>query len=498
MAGVGFELQKLVNKGTVFSTIKAFLYGSFLAAGPVILTVMTVGIIGWMSYGLFKVGILNLFTVTLVYTFAFSLILTGPSQIVFTRLVADKHFAKKLDHIYPAFLTSIVFITILALSVSIPFYIILKIYIPVGNLFLYKLFGILTFLADCLIWQIMGFISTTKEYQKVVWTYLFGTIFSILIAYFLIPTITIAGGLAGFCFGQWLIVIMLFRITTKQLERKKKWRNEFFSYFFRYPTIALGGLFINLGLWVDKFIFWAYFKQQQDGSLFYTFNYYDVPSFLAFLTIIPALVYFLILTETNFFKDYSVFVDNLLHQPLLIIEQKKKNMIETLKAGMRGMVRLQGIISLILIVFAEPILIFFGYRGVAIWLFRVLIIGAFFHVVNLNLNIFFLYYEMRIQALLVTVFFTIFNALFTIISIKLGTPFYGLGFLLATGLTCLFSWTYLMRSIEKIDFKIFTSQPLDAVVKRDKKRIIDKIRLALSVFKDRIKKRRSFNIEWHN
>ena len=495
MAGVGFELQKLVHKGTLFSTVKAFIYGSFLAAGPVILTVMNVGIIGWMSYGLFKVGILNLFTVTLVYTFAFSLILTGPSQIVFTRLVADKHFTKKFDDIFPAFITSLVFVSILGLSVSIPFYIILKIFIPVGNLFIYKLFGVLTFLSDCLIWQIMGFISTTKEYQKVIWTYLFGTIFSIFVAYLLIPKITIAGGLAGFCVGQWIIVILLFRITTKHLNCKKLWRKEFFSYFFRYPTIALGGLFINLGFWIDKFIFWAYFKQQQDGSLFYTFNYYDVPSFLAFLTIIPALVYFLILTETNFFKDYSIFVDNLLHQPLSIIEKKKNNMIITLKDGMKGMVKLQGIISLILIVFSEPILIFFGYRGVSIWLFRILILGAFFHVINLNLNIFFLYYEMRTQALLMTITFTFFNGAFTLISIKSGTPYYGLGFLAATAIVAVFSWCYLLYAIEHIDFKIFTSQPLDTVVKIEHKGINDKIRLAFSGLINRIKKRRSFNFK---
>lgn len=101
MAGVGFELQKLLRKGTLFSTIQAFLYGSILASGPVILTIVTVGIIGWMSYGLLQTGALRLFTVTIVYTFVFSLILTGPTQLLFTRFVADKHFTKEFDHIYP-------------------------------------------------------------------------------------------------------------------------------------------------------------------------------------------------------------------------------------------------------------------------------------------------------------------------------------------------------------------------------------------------------------
>lgn len=498
MAGVGFELQKLVKKGTLFSTVKAFLFGSFFAAGPLILTVMTVGIIGYLSFGFYNVGTVNLFTVTIVYTFAFSLILTGPTQLVFTRLVADKHYNKNFDHIFPAFLTSIFVVSVLALSLSIPFYIVLKVYIPVGNLFLYKLFGVLTFLAECLIWQIMGFVSTTKEYQKVVLTYLFGTIFSIVLAFILIPKITIAGGLAGFCAGQWLIVFLLLRLTTKKLKRKKYWRKEFFSYFSRYPSIAIGGILINLGLWIDKFIFWAHFEQQQDASLFYTYNYYDVPNFLAFLTIIPALVYFLILTETNFFTDYSKFIDTVLHQPLLIIEKRKNNMIVTLKEGMRGMVKLQGIITLLLIVFAEPLLIFLGYRGASIWLFRILLIGVFFHVVNLNLNIFFLYYEMRIEALLMTTLFVISNAGFTLLSIELGTPFFGLGFLAATALTCLISWPYLMRSVQKIDFRIFSSQPIDAVVKIERKGLLDRLKRSFSYLKFRTRKKRALNPEQFN
>ena len=476
MAGVGFELQKLLRKGTLFSTIQAFLYGSILASGPVILTIVTVGIIGWMSYGLLQTGVLRLFTVTIVYTFVFSLILTGPTQLLFTRFVADKHFTKEFDHIYPGFLTSAALVSILALSVAVPFYSFLEVYIPVGNLFLYKLFGILTFLGVCLIWQLMGFISASKEYHKVVRAYLGGTILSILAAYLLVSKITVAGALAGFCVGQWFIAIALFRISTKKLEKKHYWRKEYFQYFVRYKPIALNGLIYNLGFWADKLLFWAHFKQQQGASLFYTYNYYDVPNFLAFLTIIPALAYFLILTETNFYKDYSGFVHDVLHQPLLIIQNKKQDMIATLKEGMRGMVKLQCIVTLLLIIFAEPILVFLGYRGVSIRLFRILLIGVFFHVINLNLNIIFLYYEMRVKALYLTVLFAVTNTIFTLVSIRLGIPYFGLGFLCATLVTFAVSWPLLMYSIKRIDFAIFASQPIDAVVQTTKKRCWWKLR----------------------
>ena len=486
MAGIGFELQKLVRKGTLSSTIQAFLYGSILSSGPVILTILTVGIIAWLSYGIFHIGAINIFTVTIVYTFAFSLILTGAPQIVFTRYVADQEFAKRPEQIYPGLLTSLALVSALALLTAVPFYLILKVTAPVGNVLLYKIIAVLTFWGVSLVWQLMGFISTSKEYQKIVWSYLAGTIVSLVLAYFLVPKIAVAGGLAGFCAGQWLIAALIFHITTRHLPKKSRWAKEYFGYFRRYPRIALVGLFYNVGIWIDKFVFWEHFRQAQGASLFFTFNFYDVPNFLAFLTIIPALAYFLILTETNFYKDYSGFIDDVLSQPLLLIERKKEDMIATLKEGMKGMVRLQGIVTLLLIVFAQPFLVFIHYHGVSIWLFRIMLIGVFFHVVNLNINIIFLYYEMRAKALHMTLLFAGLNFVLTVLSIHLGTPFYGIGFLLATGITTAISWPLLIQSVRKIDFLIFASQPLDAVVKTEKKNLWQKLKERISGVRNRL------------
>lgn len=476
MAGIGFELQKLIRKGTLSSTIQAFFYGSIISSGPVILTILTVGIIAWLSYGIFQVGAVSIFTVTVVYTFAFSLILTGAPQIVFTRYVADKDFAKRPDEIFPGLIASLGLVTFLVFLVAVPFYLFLKVYVPVGNVLLYKIFGVLTFWGVSLIWQLIGFMSTSKEYQKLVWSYLGGTILSILLAYFLVPRFSVTGGLIGFCAGQWLIAGVIFHISTRHLKKKSYWSNEYFQYFRRYPQIALIGLVYNVGLWADKFIFWWYFKQQQGASLFYTFNFYDVPNFLAFLSIVPALAYFLILTETNFYKDYSHFIKGVLNQPLLLIENKKKEMIATLKEGMKGMVRLQGIVTLLLIVFAEPVLVFIHYHGVSIWLFRIMLIGVFFHVINLNINVIFLYYEMRKKALLLSTLFAGLNIVFTWVSIRLGTRFYGFGFLLAAGMTSLIAWPLLLKTVNQIDFLIFSLQPLSAVVQPDRRNVWQKIK----------------------
>jgi len=291
----------------------------------------------------------------------------------------------------------------------------------------------------------------------------------LFVAFLLIPSISVAGGMAGFCSGQFLIIVLLYRITTFNLEKKQYWRKEYFVYLKKYYIIALIGLFFNVGIWVDKFLYWNHFEESHGTSFFFTYNYYDVPYFLSFFSIIPAMAYFLILTETNFYRAYSSFIKDILSQPLLLIKQRKNDMITTLKEGMLGMLRLQSITTLLLIVFAEQLLIFLGYRGVSIWLFRVLLLGAFFHVLNMNINIIFLYYEMRTRALYLTILFAALNCIFTYISIQLGIQYFGFGFLLAGILTTAISWPLLMYSMKRIDFYIFANQPIESVINSDDK-----------------------------
>ena len=191
-------------------------------------------------------------------------------------------------------------------------------------------------------------------------------------------------------------------------------------------------------------------------------------------------------------------MNDILKQPHLIIQNKKKDMIATLKEGLIGMIKMQGIITLLLIIFAEPLLVFLGYKGVSILLFRILLIGVFFHVINLNFNIIFLYYELRKEALWLTMIFVLCNGLFTTISIRLGTPYFGFGFLLATVTTCLISWPLLLHSVKRIDFRIFASQPIDTVVKVQRNNIWRKIDFSSILPPKQMHKNENSYSEYHN
>ncbi len=461
MAGIGFELQKLLQRGTLAATIQAFLYGAMVASGPMILTVITVSIIGWLSRSLLVDGALKLFTLTITYTFAFSLILTAPFQQLLTRYIADKFFVKDLRHVFAGFMTHTAFVLGLALFLSGVFYHALVVTIPLDNITLYKITGVAVFVGQCFIWQLMAFISTSKEYQKIFLAYVLGTIVSIISAFVLIQSIGVVGALAAYGIGQWLIALIIFWIVIRGLDKRRWFTLEAFKTIQQYPLIALNGFFITLGVWIDKFVFYAHVRQTYGGNLFYSYNFYDVPNFLALMTLVPAMAYFLILAETHFYTDFKKFIDNVLHHPLLKIEQRKQEMLDSLQTGMWGVAKIQGIFALLVIIFANPLVIFLGYQGLSIPLFRILTIASFFYILILTLNVFYLYFEFRKEALLMSMTFCISNAVFTHITVLLGPRFYGLGMLISALGTLLIFWPHLIRKVQRIDYMMFSQQPIE-------------------------------------
>lgn len=95
MAGIGFELRKILARDSYSSTLRAYVYAGLLSAGPWVLSIISVMLIGIMSIGVvFPELLVRQFLVTTTYLFACSLITTGGLQVFFTRFVSDRLFEK--------------------------------------------------------------------------------------------------------------------------------------------------------------------------------------------------------------------------------------------------------------------------------------------------------------------------------------------------------------------------------------------------------------------
>ena len=102
MAGIGFELRKLLQRDSYFALVRAYAYAGLISSGPWVLSILGLVAIGVMSANIVVPNILvSRFQVSVTYLIAASLILTGGVQLGFTRWVSERLFSQQSDTIVP-------------------------------------------------------------------------------------------------------------------------------------------------------------------------------------------------------------------------------------------------------------------------------------------------------------------------------------------------------------------------------------------------------------
>jgi len=104
MAGIGFELRKLLQKDNYLGLCQAYAYAGIISSGPWVLSIIGILLVGLFSLGVVypQMAIVQ-FQVSVTYLILSSLILTGFIQLGFTRFIADALFRKQDDLVVPNF-----------------------------------------------------------------------------------------------------------------------------------------------------------------------------------------------------------------------------------------------------------------------------------------------------------------------------------------------------------------------------------------------------------
>ena len=93
MAGIGFELRKLLRRDSLLGMMQAYAYAGIISSGPWVLSIVGILVIGLMSISMVVPEFLiTQFQVSVTYLVAFSLTITGFVQLAFTRFTADRLF----------------------------------------------------------------------------------------------------------------------------------------------------------------------------------------------------------------------------------------------------------------------------------------------------------------------------------------------------------------------------------------------------------------------
>lgn len=355
MAGIGFELRKLMGKRSYAGLLQAYVYAGAIGSGPWVLS-----IIGIMLIGLFSIGfviphsLIAQFQVTVTYLFLISLIMTGTVQLSFTRFVADRLFAGDDNAILPNF-NGLVFV---AISVSIVGALPVAVFLFPEQTVLYRTLFVMGLAIMSAIWIATVFLTGMKQYRAILLIFLAGYSVTLLAALGFSRLLNMEGLLLGFVVGHFVLLTGMVWLIYHNYPSDHFIAFDIWKSAAMYRSLMITGFAFNLGVWVDKLMFWYHpgTGMQVIGPL-HASVIYDFPIFLSYISVIPGMAIFLVRIETDFVEYYQKFYDAVREGATLeYIERMRNHMVYYVQRGLFDIAKIQSITMLIFFTLKKSLL----------------------------------------------------------------------------------------------------------------------------------------------
>jgi uncharacterized membrane protein len=453
MAGIGFELRKLLRKESLGGLLQAYGYAGVISSGPWVLSILAMLVIGVIGQS--ADAQMTKFQVVITNLMAASLILTGLFQLAFTRFVADRLFEKRADLILPSYHGVVLVVLVCAGMLAVPFFVLAA---PHEGL-VYRALVIAIFTLFCMIWVATIFLSGLKQYKAIVGLFALGYGGSVLGSVGLAHLGT-EGLLMGFALGQAVLLGGMQWLILRNFESPVFIAFDAFLKRYRYPSLMLIGLLFNLGVWIDKIIFWAHPLTASSPVWFFGASViYDLPVFLAYLSVIPGMAVFLVRIETDFVEHYDGFYGAVRSGgSLQTIEAHRSGMVEHVRTGIVEIIKVQALAILVLFAIGEPMLRWLKISELYLPLLSVQAVAAAMQVVFLAILTVFFYLDRRRVVVWLCVLFAASNTVLSWWSITLGPSFYGYGFAISLFLCVMSGLVALNRTFNKLEYSTFMLQ----------------------------------------
>lgn len=460
MAGIGFSLRKLDQRGGLTGLCKLYGAAGMISSGPWLISIITILFTGLWSVDLVpSPRQVPQFQVSVTYLFAGSLVLSGPLQLLFTRFVADRIFEKRDHRILPNLFGAMALTTLVAGSFAAAL-----MFLGFAEQSLtYRVLMIESFVILCDLWLVIVLLTGLKYYGAVLMC--FTAAYAITLgSSLLLASHGVEGLLGGFAVGQAVLLFVSLRLVVRNYPGSDFIAFEFLRRDQVFPSLALTGFLFNFAVWIDKFLFWANpLTSERMIGMFRGSYLYDVPILLAYLSVVPGMSVFLVRLETDFAEHYAAFYSAVRNgAPLERIEALRDQMTISANRGIFEILKVQGLVLFLVILFAEDILALFGISELFLPLLYVDTAAVGIQVVLLAvLNVFF-YLDQRGTALRICLVFAVLNTVGTLVTQKLGYVFYGYGFAGAVLVATLVGLSLLNERFDGLVRDTFMLQGVDA------------------------------------
>ncbi|NPA32536.1 MAG: exopolysaccharide Pel transporter PelG, partial [Aquificae bacterium] len=249
---------------------------------------------------------------------------------------------------------------------------------------------------------------------------------------------------------------LLFRVV-RDYPSDRLFETDFLRPSRSYYSLALSGLFYNVAIWADKFVFW--FSPKTGDPVFGNIRssvVYDIPVILAYLSLIPGIAVFFLKIEVEFAEEYDNYyravrdwgrLEDLYRLANKMIEGARATLYETLRA--------QGI-GTVFIIFSERVIFkLLKIPLLYIPLFNVLLVGALLQLAFMVIFALLSYFDRRHELVVITSLFAFGNLGLSIISQLLGPYFYGYGYALSLLVSVVAGMLLLRRFLGEIHYRTY-------------------------------------------
>lgn len=457
MAGIGFELRKILKEDRLLSLTKVYGYSAILSSGPWVISILAIVLVGFINLAnLGEVSDAFRFQVVITYAIALasSLIITGILQLPFTRYVADLIFNNREDEILSCYFGALFLAWAIGLPVVVPFYM----WVFEGQSFIFLLGVVSTFLILCGVWISSILAASLKYYHGVVWAYFVSYALIVLASYYLGDTIEAL--IYVFFVGNAILFTILMTLIIKSYPSTIFMKIDFFLAPNFYWTLAIAGLTYNLGAWVDKFIFWYHPATGHAviGKL-HASVVYDMPIFIAYLSILPGMAIFFFRLESDFAEKYDAYYDAVRSGGTLqMIRGYRNDMVDIIRHAIHEILMIQGILDIILFLSAPKMFEILHIPQLYLGLLYILTIGAMLQIAFMSVLAILYYLDRKKVAMWLCIGFFVSNGLLTLLSIYMGPSFFGYGYTVSLLLVFMASLLVIRNEMDRLDYETFMLQ----------------------------------------
>lgn len=205
MAGIGFELVKLLKEGTYSSLLRAYTLTTMMGSGPGLFVIIGLGIVCF--FNLFAIPDTltgHQFISIVIYLFSSSMIISSFLQYTFFRFIADRIFTKDFEQVTPNFNGVLLVQLIISIFFSLP--IVFYFFYNYGVIL--QILLISTFVILCMIWISTVLLTGFKSYRRIIWAFVLGYS-TMIIVHFLLQKNDIITLLFEFLLAQTLLFLLL-------------------------------------------------------------------------------------------------------------------------------------------------------------------------------------------------------------------------------------------------------------------------------------------------